>query len=132
VRVLHDHQTWRGLETELGEERGVERLAPDAVAERGPQRPGRLPRHVVHRAERAGRGERVAEPAQRTRPSLMEGHEALDEARLSGARLSRDGRDAPGAAGGVVAQAVQLPQDRFALEEVHVVPESVDGGVPAG
>lgn len=44
----------------------------------------------------------------------------LYEARLAHSRLAADRRDSAGASRGVPEEPVQVRQDRFALEEVHV------------
>ena len=74
----------------------------------------------MHRPEWARRGERIAHAVQHAHSAGVSRHEVLDEARLAHARLARDRRDAAGARDSVTQELVQLRQDRFALEDVHL------------
>ena len=118
VDVFDHDRAWRGRQIELGEECREEALSAGGLLQRDGERAIRLPRDVVHGTEWPGRGERVAQA-----PECAAGAgrgEVLDKARLAYACLAGDRRDSAGALRGIQEEAVQLRQDRLALEEVHV------------
>jgi hypothetical protein len=120
VGVLDHHCARHRWESELGKERREKIFPTGSFPQRGSERTIRLLRNVVKGTKWPRRGERVAQTPERERiPGTGRG-EMLDKAGLAYARLASDRRDSASAGSGVTKEPVQLGENWFALEKVHV------------